>query len=181
MRPAPFPRLRPASLAATVAALLLCTAAQAQLKAPKSAAPKPAASAPASAEAAPPAAPATGEPNAELAQKQQAAALAAQGWLTLLDRGDWGTAWETAASLFRGAVPLANWMDGIPKVRSDLGPLVERTPAAADYKTQLPGRPVGEYVTVVFASRYEQREVEELVTTVLEPDGRWRVTGYSTR
>ena len=112
---------------------------------------------------------------------QQAGTLAAQGWLLLLDRRDWGTAWETAAGMFRGSVPLGTWMDGIPKVRADLGALVERTPAAAEYKTQLPGRPTGDYVTTVFVSKFEQREVEELVTTVREPDGKWRVTGYSTR
>lgn len=111
----------------------------------------------------------------------EAAGLAAQGWLTLLDRRDWGTAWETAAGMFRGAVPLATWMDGVPKVRADLGPFSDRDPVAADYKTQLPGKPAGDYVTLIFASKFEQREVEEVVTTVLEPDGKWRVTGYSTR
>ena len=83
--------------------------------------------------------------------------------------------------MFRGSVPLATWMDGIPKVRADLGALVDRAPAQTVYKTQLEGRPPGEYVSVVFASKFAQREVEEIVTTVREPDGRWRVTGYSTR
>jgi hypothetical protein len=174
---------RPAALAILLCALLAVPAAQAQLKAPKAKAgkgavqpAKPAASAPAAAnepaeEAVPP----------EVAEKVDAALLAAQGWLLLLDRRDWGTAWETAAAMFRGAVPLGNWMDGVPKVRSDLGALVEREPAAADYKTELPGRPAGDYVTAVFASRFDKREVEELVTTVREPDGKWRVTGYSVR
>ena len=53
--------------------------------------------------------------------------------------------------------------------------------ANGNYKTQLEGRPPGEYVSVVFVSKFEQREVEEVVTTVLERDGKWRVTGYSTR
>ena len=173
----------PAVLATLLCAMLAWPAAQAQLKAPKDkggkpAAPaaKPAASAPAQAQE-----PAEETVPPEIAEKVDAALLAAQGWLLLLDRRDWGTAWETAASMFRSAVPLGNWMDGVPKVRSDLGALVEREPAAADYKTELPGRPPGDYVTLAFASRFEKREVEELVTTVREPDGKWRVTGYSTR
>jgi hypothetical protein len=83
--------------------------------------------------------------------------------------------------MFRNSVPLPTWMDGIPKVRADLGALVERAPANTVYKNQIEGRPPGDYVSVVFVSKFAQREVEEVVTTVREPDGRWRVTGYSTR
>jgi hypothetical protein len=49
------------------------------------------------------------------------------------------------------------------------------------YKTSLPGRPPGEYVSVIFLSRFEKKEVQEEVTTVREADGRWRVTGYAAR
>jgi len=172
---------RSALLAAALCAALLSPAAQAQLKTPKAAG-KPAARPAAAASAAAPAASAAeSQVDPELAAKEEAGMLAAQGWLLLLDRRDWGTAWETAAGVFRSAVPLDKWMDGIPKVRGDLGALVERTPSNGNYKTQLEGRPPGEYVSVVFVSKFEQREVEEVVTTVLERDGKWRVTGYSTR
>ena len=67
------------------------------------------------------------------------------------------------------------------KVREGLGALVDRVPAEMSYKTSLPGRPPGEYVTVIFLSKFETKELQEVVTTVREPDGRWRVTGYSTR
>lgn len=117
----------------------------------------------------------------ESAEKEAAGQLAAAGWLTLLDRKDWGRAWETSAGMFRSTTPLAAWMDGIPKVRAPLGPLVERTPAASLYKTRLEGRPDGDYVSVVFASKFDKQPVEEIVTTVREADGKWRVTGYSTR
>ena len=155
-------------------ALLLSFGASAQLKVPKSAA------APA-APAAESAASGAEAKSPEVAEKEQAATLAAQGWLTLLDRKNWGTAWDSSSALFHKAVPLSTWMDGIPKVRADLGALVERTPAETSYKTQLEGHPPGEYVSIIFLSRFEQREVQELVTTVRERDGHWRVTGYSTR
>lgn len=116
-----------------------------------------------------------------IAEKEAAARLAAQGWLVLLDRKDWGRAWETTASAFRDKVPLASWMDAIPKVREPFGALTERTPAESSYKTTLQGMPDGDYVTVVFVSKFANREVAEVVTTVLEPDGKWRVTGYSAR
>jgi len=115
------------------------------------------------------------------ADKEAAAKLAAQGWLVLLDRQDWGRAWETTALAFRGKVPLGSWMDAIPKVREPLGAFQERTPDVAEYKTALQGMPVGEYVTVVFVSKFANREVAEVVTTSRESDGRWRVTGYLAR
>ena len=114
-------------------------------------------------------------------EQEQAASAAAAGWLTLLDRRDWGRAWETSAGMFRNSVPLDKWMDGIPKVRGDVGAMVERTPSNVVSKTDLPGKPKGEYVTVLFVTKFDNRSVEEVVTTVREADGRWRVTGYSAR
>jgi hypothetical protein len=159
-------------LATALFATLVATGAAAQLK-PKGGTGLVAPAAPAPAAAAPQA---SANPEKEAAGK-----LAAAGWLVLLDRRDWGRAWETSAGMFRSTVPLANWMDGIPKVREPMGAFVERTPAESIYKTTLEGRPNGEYVTVVFASKFDKKETEEMVTTVREPDGKWRVTGYQLR
>ncbi|MDB5859521.1 MAG: hypothetical protein JWQ76_3210 [Ramlibacter sp.] len=127
----------------------------------------------------PAAAPAAGSTTSPTAEQENAGKLAAQGWLALLDRQDWGTAWDASSAVFRQSVPLGNWMDAIPKVRQPFGPLVEREARQAIYKTSLPGRPDGQYVTVMFASKYQNQQVQEIVTTVRETDGRWRVTGYS--
>jgi hypothetical protein len=66
-------------------------------------------------------------------------------------------------------------------VRESFGALVERKPAESAYKTTLEGRPPGEYVTSIFLSKFDNRELQEVVTTVRDTDGKWRVTGYSTR
>lgn len=150
-------------IAACAATLFVCTAPSfAQAKPPASAAAAPA----------PIADPA-------LAQKEADARLAAQGWLLLLDRRDWGRSWETTSNVFRGMVPLGAWMDAVPKVREPLGAFIERAIVESAYKTTLAGQPDGEYVTVIFRSRFEKKEGIEAVTTVLDRDGRWRVTGYS--
>jgi hypothetical protein len=134
-----------------------------------------------------PAAPATSPPSEapqadETTQKEAAGRLVALGWLMLLDRRDWGTAWENSSQVFRTQVPIAAWMDAIPKVREPLGPLTGRDPVETAYKTALPGRPTGDYVTVVFASRFANKpDMQEIVTTARDADGRWRVLGYSTR
>jgi hypothetical protein len=160
------------SLTSAVAAALLVSApAFAQLRPPAGglqAAPQPAATAA-------PADPA-------IAQKEADARLAAQGWLVLLDRKDWGRSWETTSTVFRKIVPLGAWMDGIPKVRDPLGAYAERKIVESAYKTSLEGQPPGEYVTVIFQSKFANKpEVIEAVTTVLEKDGKWRVTGYSAQ
>lgn len=169
-------RVRPISApaaAVALAAALFTATATAQLKPPRNALPTtPAASA---AQPAPAPAPAANR------EKAAAGALAASGWLVLLDRRDWGRAWEASSTVFRGTVPLATWMDGIPKVREPLGALVERTQAEAVHKTTLQGRPDGEYVTVIYDAKFERKQVQEVVTTVRDADGKWRVTGYSTR
>jgi len=149
------------SLALSVA--LACATASAQMKPPRDAG-----------KAAAPAAPAETTPeskNSAHAEKEAAGKLAAHGWLLLLDRKDWGRAWETSSSVFRQTVPLPAWMDGIPKVRADLGTFVERTPAESAYKTTL----------VIFLSKFDKREVQEVITTVRDTDGKWRVTGYEAR
>ncbi len=162
-------KFAPAGIA--LAAAVFAAAATAQLRLSPNAPP--------TAPAAPAAQPAPA--NAGQAEKAAAGALAAGGWLLLLDRRDWGRSWEASSTVFRATVPLATWMDGIPKVREPLGPLVERTQTEAVHKTTLQGRPDGEYVTVVFDSKFERKQVQEIVTTVRDADGKWRVTGYSTR
>jgi hypothetical protein len=156
----------------TVLALALAFAAgaQAQLKPPARSAAPAAATAPA------PAASASATTEMENAGK-----LAAHAWLALLDRQDWGTAWDASSAVFRKSVPLGSWMDAIPKVRQPFGALVERQAVEAIYKTSLAGQPPGQYVTVLFNSKYANRTVQEIVTTVHERDGRWRVTGYNPK
>ncbi len=157
-------------------ALLFSGAAAAQLRLPRSA--QPAVPAPA------PAAPSDGTAaalSAVEAEKVAAGKLAAHGWLLLLDRRDWGRAWEGSSIMLRASTPLPNWMDNMPKTREAWGSFIERTPGEAIYRTSLEGKPDGEYVSAVFASKFEKRELEEIVTTVRETDGRWRVTGYAIR
>ena len=148
----------------------LCLAASALLFAPmaqaQTAAPDPAAAA---------------APSAEMA-KQAEGQLAAAGWLSMLDRGNWGGAYEASSQLFRNMVPIGAWMDSIPGVRAPFGAFESRTASTVVYKTTLTGRPDGEYVTAIFESHFaDKKDVEELVTTVREADGQWRVIGYQPR
>lgn len=173
------------ALAMAFTAALPATA-QAQLKIPlgssKAGTGIKAAPAPSTAPAAGPATAPTASATSTSSEKEAAGQLAAAAWLTLLDRGSWGQAWDNASVLFRTAVPLAAWMDGAPKLREPLGPLQDRTPVDSVHKTVLAGHPDGNYVTSAFASKFANKaDAQEIVTVALEADGKWRVTGYQTR
>ena len=118
----------------------------------------------------------------DTASREAEARRAALGWLLLLDRRDWGTAWENAGQAFRSQVPIGAWMDGIPKVRDPLGTLMDREPAEVSFRATLPGRPAGEYATVGHVSKFSGKaDAQEIITLAREADGRWRVIGYAAR
>jgi len=182
------PRLRRAL--AVLIGLAVSTAVLAQLKPPGSGRPglstaPSAPSAPAATSAPSASAPApqaqASAPASDTQAMEDAGRAAATGWLLLLDRRDWGSAWENAAASFRKNVPLEAWMKGIPESRADLGPLVERTVVRTLYSSQVEGEPPGDYVSIVFDSRFERRQLQEALTTVRERDGRWRVMGYAVQ
>jgi hypothetical protein len=165
-------------LPAFLALALAASGAHAQLKPSNEMGLKPKAAAPAApTQPAPAVASSAPAANPEM---ENAGKLAAHAWLLLLDRQDWGTAWDSSAAMFRQTVPLPAWMDAIPKVREPFGPLVAREAAEAMYKTTLQGKPDGHYVSVIFTSKFGKKpQVQEVVTTVREADGRWRVAGYT--
>lgn len=150
--------------------------AQAQVRAPGSAAPAPA----------PPVAPVERSPltdgvisNPEF---EKAGEMSAHAWLLLLDRKDWGSAWDVSSQLFRKNVPLGAWMDNIPKLREPFGAFAQRQPLRAFYKKTLTGHPPGDYVTAVFVTQFAgKKDVIETVSTMRDSDGRWRVTGYQAQ
>jgi hypothetical protein len=170
----------PKSLVLVSAFFLICTAASAQLKAPRSSSAQglaipDTATLPSAAEA--PAA-----PSKENAEKEAAGEATALAWLQQLDKREWRNAWQNTSQKFRATVPVATWMDAIPKTREPLGTLTERSSGQAIYKTTMPGQPDGEYVSVAFLSKFSNKpDAEEIVTTVREADGKWRVMGYQTR
>jgi hypothetical protein len=165
--------MKPSSRLPLVAAAfaLVAATAQAQLKPPAQPAAPATAPAPAKAEGV------VSNPDFE-----KAGQTAAHAWLVLLDRKDWGTAWDASGAAFRQNVPLGTGMDNGPKVRDPLGAFVERQPTESVYKKTLPGRPAGDYVTSFFVAKFDKKaDVMERVTTVRESDGRWRVIGYEVR
>jgi len=106
----------------------------------------------------------------------------ALAWLAVVDQSRYGDAWESAAETFRNSIERLKWEVAAQQGRGPLGVLIVRKLRTASYSRQLPGTPVGEYVSLVFDSRFDRRPATvELLTAERGPDGRWRIAGYSIR
>jgi hypothetical protein len=104
---------------------------------------------------------------------------AAKKWLTLVDKGEYGKSWATAAGYFKGAVAENQWEQAVTAVRGPLGKVISRKVKSRQYATSLPGAPDGEYVVIQFDTSFEKKKsAVETLTPMKEKDGSWRVSGY---
>lgn len=111
--------------------------------------------------------------------REEAARKAAESWLGLVDAGQYGESWDSAASFFKSKVPRETWEKMAGSVRGDLGEFQSREFLAMQYTKELPGAPDGDYVVVQFRAAYaKKKSAIETVTPMLDSDGRWRVSGY---
>jgi len=113
------------------------------------------------------------------AAKQEAAKKAAQSWLALVDRGNYGPSWQEASSFFQSKVSKADWEKALKQVRAPLGAAGGRTLLGAQYQTDLPNVPKVEYVIIQYRTEMAGGgPVVETVTPMLDKDGKWHVSGY---
>ena len=111
--------------------------------------------------------------------KTDAAQKNAESWLALVDQGDYAASYDQASSMFKSALTKEKWVDTSKAVRSPLGKLVSRKLQNAQYTTQLPGAPDGQYVVVQYQTSFEnKKEAVETVIMQFDKDGQWRVSGY---
>jgi len=116
------------------------------------------------------------------AKDEQATAAAieeAKSWLQLVDEGEYAQSWTQAARYFRNNVGEEQWEKAVGPVRKPLGKVLSREVKNSTYTTQVPGAPDGKYVIIQFETSFEnKRSAVETITPVLEPDGKWHVSGY---
>jgi len=114
--------------------------------------------------------------------KIKAAEAAAESWLKFVDSGDYSQSWVEASSLFKAAVTEKEGEQKVKAARSPLGALFDRKLKSAQYKTELPGAPDGQYVVIQYDSSFaNKKSAVETVTPMLDKDGQWRMSGYFIR
>ena len=70
----------------------------------------------------------------------------------------------------------------VGNVRGPLGKLVSRKLKSREYTEKMPGAPDGKYVVIQYDSVFEKKaSAVETVTSMADPDGAWRVSGYFIR
>lgn len=115
-------------------------------------------------------------------EREDAAVEAAEAWLALVDAGDYDESWKEAASFFRSAVKEADWVAALGATRKPLGAVSSRKVKGAQFATELPGAPDGEYVVIQFETSFENKaNAVETITPMKDKDGTWRVSGYFVR
>ena len=118
------------------------------------------------------------EESAKVSQSRESALA----WLALIDNDQIEQSWSEASSLFRQAVTAGDWRRALAGARAPLGELLERSFIDATYAESLPGAPDGEYVVMQFEASFAKKaSAVETVTTMLDEDGAWRVSGYFIR
>jgi hypothetical protein len=110
--------------------------------------------------------------------KEKAAAEVAQRWLALLDKGEYGKAWDECGPLFQSRVTRTQWVEGLPKDRGPFGAFKSRKLEGLGYPKAQQGMPPIEYVQISFSSVFEKQDkILEVVNLVLD-GGTWRPVGY---
>ncbi len=111
--------------------------------------------------------------------KTTAAQGAATDWLKLVDSGNYAQSWEQAAAVMKTTVAKEQWQQILQTNRAPLGTLVSRKLTSAEYTSELPGAPAGQYVVLKYESNFEHKNsAVEVATPTLDKDGTWRVSLY---
>ena len=113
---------------------------------------------------------------------EDAAQAAAEAWLPLVDAADYDASWEAAAKLFKQSVTKEQWQQAASAARGPLGKLVSRKVKSREYTKTVPGAPDGNYVILQYDSVFENKaSAVETIVPMVDPDGKWRVSGYFIR
>jgi hypothetical protein len=104
---------------------------------------------------------------------------AARDWLKLVDSGNYAQSWDDTGNVLKATVARDQWQELLSRNRGPLGALISRKLTSAEYTTQLPGAPDGQYVVLQYESNFEHKSSTlETVTPALDKDGKWRVCLY---
>jgi hypothetical protein len=116
---------------------------------------------------------------ADEASAKADAAKAADKWLTLFDKGDYGGSYASAAPALAKSMTSQQFRFLIGSARDELGQLVSRKIVSETYVTSVAGAPEAQYVVVRYKSSFQHtRSGFETVTVMLDKDGVWRVWNY---
>lgn len=108
------------------------------------------------------------------------ARFAAEQWIVLVDDGQYEQSWKEAAKSFQAWITSEEWQKKADAERTQMGHKTSRKLKELKATNNAKGLAAGQYVYVRYQSSFENKKTAlETVTTVLEPDGTWRVASYT--
>ena len=102
---------------------------------------------------------------------------AADGYLTLLDRGQNEEVWHRYATIFKESVTLDAWIKQVEQLKKPLGKAKTRMQRDAIGQQDPTNHPPGEYVMMNFETGFENDEVLETLV-LFRQDQKWLLAGY---
>lgn len=112
----------------------------------------------------------------------KASAEAGLAWVAVIDAGKYEEAWDKGALTLKLRIPIKSWIAILEATRKPLGSVLSRN--LVDQRTaQNPsGLPAGDYMVLIYRTDFATKKgVPELVTLVLESDGKWRGLTYQVQ
>ena len=104
---------------------------------------------------------------------------AASNWLKVVDSGNYAQSWDDTGTVLKANLAKDQWQEVLLRNRAPLGALISRKLTSAEFTTQQPGAPDGQYVVLQYESSFEHKNsAVETVTPMLDKDGKWRVCLY---
>ncbi len=104
---------------------------------------------------------------------------AAKAWLAVVDRGDYGRAWDEASRNLQNDLARPEWQRIMREGREAVGELVQRKLQDKRFTRSIAGAPAGSYVVIEYRTDFRKKSgVVEKITVTRETDGAWRVSAY---
>lgn len=110
--------------------------------------------------------------------KAAAAASAAVEFLQMVDAGKYADSWQIADSYLQKTIPLKDWEEKLTGMRATFGAIGQRELGKVSFAAPAEAMPDSEFILLEFDSRFNLKEMKEIVTVVAGGDNRWRVVGY---
>ena len=109
-----------------------------------------------------------------------AAKISADAWLKRMDAEDYAGTWDTSSSSMHKEMSKSSWKMLITALHWPLGDFKSRKFKSAVLQKAPAGKPGPDKVVIDYVSQYENKaDVKETVTTTLEKDNSWKVSGFN--
>jgi uncharacterized protein DUF4019 len=118
----------------------------------------------------------------EKADRDAAVAAAterAERWVHAMDEHRYAEAWSQQAAVVKEGRTEREWVAEFSGPREALGKTVMRELKAADFSTRVRGAPQGEYVTVVYLTKFTNIPLAAETILLSRENGQWLIGGYS--